>query len=45
MYRILEWGSSPAFGTMLETKGIPVKTGVPFVVQKCPVGKFWGNLL
>jgi hypothetical protein len=30
---------------MLETKGIQAISGVPFFIEKCPVGKFWGNLL
>jgi hypothetical protein len=38
------WGSRAPFGTILETKGIPANTGVPFFVGKCPVGKFWYSL-
>jgi len=37
-------GSNPAFGTMVETKGIPAKPGVPFFIHKSPVGKFLGSL-
>ena len=37
-------GSNPAFGTILKLKGIPAVSGVPFSVQKCPMGKFYGSL-
>ena len=37
-------GSSPPFGAMLETKGILALAGVPFLIEKCPEGKFWGSL-
>jgi hypothetical protein len=28
---------------MLETKGIPAETGVPFFIKKSPMGKFLEN--
>jgi hypothetical protein len=37
-------GSNPAFGTMLETKEIPVETGVPFLIGKRNKWKFYGSL-